>query len=292
MKRYHAELVVDAKSSLGEGPIWDAQRNRILWIDYDKALLHAYEPQNGTHSVITLPHQVSCFALREAGGFIVAGNEGIAFLDPETGEAETLVDPERDLVATHFNDGKCDPRGRFLAGTLSERNEPEGSLYQVDSNRECRRLETGIACSNGLAWSIDERTLYYVDSLTQLIVAYDYDIDTGAIGNRREIVSYLGTDALPDGMTSDEEGMLWVAEWGGWQVSRWNPATGERLAVVEVPAKHVTSCAFGGEHLDELFITTAAAELSCKERENQPLAGGLFRAKVGVKGSPAHLFKG
>ena len=287
-----AELLVDCRCTLGEGPVWDEGRKHLWWLDIEEAKLHQYIPDSNEHIVHKLPEKAGSFAFREQGGFVMAGERGWSFYDAEEQRWQPIADPEPHLPRNRFNDGKCDSAGRFYAGTASLDNRAEGALYVLQPDLRWERLADGIVCSNGITWSADGTVMYYIDSYTRRIDRLDVDVTTGRVSNRRTLIRVEEDGVLPDGMTSDEEGMLWVAEWGGWKVSRWNPAAGERLMFVEVPAAFVTSCTFGGEQMDELFITTAASGLTAEERERQPLAGGVFRAKVGVKGQPFSRFKG
>ncbi|CAH1221449.1 6-deoxy-6-sulfogluconolactonase [Paenibacillus allorhizoplanae] len=287
-----AELAVDAHCFLGEGPVWDPSGQQVLWIDYDKGTLHDYIPSSGVHRIRKLPMKVASFALREGGGILIAGDRGLALYNQEDETMEIICDPESHLPQTRFNDGKCDLKGRFFAGTASKGNARDGALYVFYPDGSYSQLDSGIGCSNGITWSNDGKTMYYIDSLAYRVDAFDFDTETGLVAGKRTVIPYQGTEILPDGMTSDEEGMIWVAEWGGWKVSRWNPATGERLAVIELPVKYVTSCVFGGKDMDELYITSASSPLSEDAHAEQPSAGGLFRAKIGIKGRPTYRFRG
>jgi sugar lactone lactonase YvrE len=205
-----------------------------------------------------------------------------------------IADPEAHLPGNRFNDGKCDPAGRFWAGTMriAEDQVGAGSLYCLDRDLTVRKMWEGITIANGIAWSSDAKTMYYIDTPTCAVAAFDYDLATGSIANRREIIRTPKEAGFPDGMTIDAEGMLWVAYWQGWRVVRWDPSTGEMLATVELPVERVTAPWFGGPNLDELYITTARIGLSDEARAQQPLAGSLFRARVGVAGLPAFEFAG
>lgn len=283
-----AELVIDSRGILSEGPVWDAQS--LWWVDIEGKLLHRYNSVHEEHTTFSLPEKVGSFSLQQQGGMVMAGEQGWSAYEPETGAWRHLADPELNQPSTRFNDGKCDRAGRFIAGTASLRGESEGALYSLHADGSWHRLLEGVTCSNGITWSPDDRTMYYIDSYTYKVDALDYDIATGQAANRRTILSYEGTGILPDGMTADEEGLLWIAEWGGSKVSRWNPGTGERILTVEVSATNVTSCTFGGPQLDELWITTARSDLSDSELKLQPYAGSIFRAKVGIRGRACHPF--
>ncbi|MCZ8522875.1 MULTISPECIES: SMP-30/gluconolactonase/LRE family protein [Paenibacillus] len=289
-----AELVWDARAALGEGPVWDHRSGSLVWVDIEDRRVHFYDPSPAEeHRTIQLEQRVGAAVPRTAGGFVLAMQHGFYLMDSETGELEKLADPEEELAGNRFNDGKCDEAGRFWAGTMNMRgSEPTASLYCLEADGRLRSVLAGVTTSNGLGWSPDNKTMYYIDTPTKRVAAFDYDLASGELTGRRIVVSYEGEKGSPDGMTVDSEGMLWIAEWGGWQVSRWNPATGERIGAVPVPAAQVTSCAFGGEAYDELYITTARNWLSAEQLAEQPLAGGLFRARTGVKGRAASFYGG
>lgn len=287
------ELVVDAKATLGEGPSWDAEKQCLYWVDIEERKVHIYDPRQNADRTIDVPQRVGAVAPRQSGGLVAALHDGIYGLDTENGQVTLLARPPVPSQDVRFNDGKCDAAGRFLAGTMSMSGVPNaGSLYHLDASLSLRTLVERVTVSNGLAWSPDNRILYYIDSPTKQVMAYDYDLQTGSLGSPRVVVRIPEGEGVPDGMTADAEGMLWVAQWDGYRVSRWNPHTGERMATIQVPAARVTSCVFGGEGLDELYITTAATGLTEQQRKEQPLAGGLFRIKTGVKGAPTFTFGG
>jgi sugar lactone lactonase YvrE len=287
------ELVLDAQAILGEGAAWSAERKQLYWVDIQAKKVHCYNPADGSDHVIGLDQQVGTLAPRLKGGLVLAMQKGLYFLDEATGRVELIADPESGLPANRFNDGKCDPAGRFWAGTMSDEEEPNaGSLYRLDPDLRWHKMLDGITVSNGMIWSLDGKTMYYIDTPTMEVSAFDYDLATGMISNRRPVVKISQGDGFPDGMTIDREGMLWVAMWEGWQVNRYDPGSGEKLASIPVPVARVTSVAFGGERLDELYITTARLQLASDELAEQPHAGGLFRVKPGVSGFPAYSFRG
>ncbi|BBH23553.1 hypothetical protein Back11_48980 [Paenibacillus baekrokdamisoli] len=290
IKMMQAELVVDCACQLGEGPVWDAAGGSLIWVDIDGCCIYRYWPDSGSVRKVETRVPIGTFALREQGGAVAAGVGGFYLLDIDTGELQPIADPEAHLQHTRFNDGKCDRAGRFLAGTYSSREEPEGAFYTLGPDLQVRKNFDGVKCSNGIAWSSDDRTMYYIDSITREVVSYDYDIATGDLSAKRTVIRFEEGSELPDGMTVDREGMLWIAEWGGWAVCRWNPNTGERLARVEVPCQYVTSCTFAGEGSDILYITTARNGLSGSELSEQPHSGGLFRVNTGVEGTASFTF--
>jgi sugar lactone lactonase YvrE len=293
MMKSDLELVVDAHATLGEGPGWDQPRQCLYWVDIMGKRLHIYKPQEGTNRTIQLEEMIGCAVPRQAGGMILGLQNGFALLDLETEHLTHLMDPEPELPNNRFNDGKCDPLGRFLAGTMAlSENEITGSLYLMERDFTVRRLFDSVAISNGIGWSPDYRTMYYIDSPTKVVVAFDYELETGHLSHRRVVVTIPKDKGFPDGMTTDEEGMLWIALWGGESVTRWDPISGELLARYPVPALNVSSCTFGGPERRDLYITTARKDTDAATLEKYPHTGGLFRLKTQVVGLENFAFAG
>ena len=286
-----ATCVLDATATLGEGPLWDPRRDHLWWVDIVAGELHAYDPVADRDTVLNVGEMIGAVGLQKGGGLVAALEHGFATIDPDTGRVQHLQDPEADRPENRFNDGTCGPRGRFWAGTMARDGTPEqGSLYCLDPDGSVERKVSNVTVSNGLAWDASKGRMYYVDTPTQCVSAFDYAPDTGTISNRRIAVHIPEAQGAPDGLTVDADGMLWVAHWGGACVGRWNPETGERSATVEVPATQVSSCAFGGADRDQLFITTAREGLSDDALAEQPLAGGLFRVEPDVRGGSIYVF--
>jgi sugar lactone lactonase YvrE len=287
------ELLVDARAVIGEGPFWDAAEAVLYWIDVKGRLLHVFDPAGTADRRVPLGSRPGSVVAAGSGSLLMAMEDGFAFVDQETGAATRLLDPEADKPGNRFNDGKCDSRGRFWAGTMADSEiGAEGSLYRFDPDRSCVRLLDGIGISNGLAWSPDDRTMYYIDTPTRRIDAFDFDAVTGGISGRRVAFRVPASMGFPDGMTIDEEGMLWVALWEGWGLGRWDPRSGKLLSRVELPVAKTSSCAFGGRNLDKLYITTASVGLGSEGLAEQPHAGGLFVFEPGVRGAASRPFAG
>ena len=288
------ELEFNAQAKLGEGPCWDARKQLLHWVDIERFELHTYNPVTKSDRVINVGHHIGAAVVRKSGGFVVALRDGIYHLDEETEALNLLVAPEPDCPENRFNDGKCDPAGRLWAGTmhLPETEMNCGHLYSIDTDLSARRRVDDVSISNGLAWSPDEKTMYFIDSPTRQCVAFDYDKATGGISNRRVCVEIPEGEGWPDGMNIDAEGMLWIALWDGWAVRRYNPNNGELLAQIDLPVARPTSCVFGGEDLRTLYITSASTRLDAEALEKQPLAGGIFRANPGVQGTATMEFLG
>ena len=285
------EPLNETRAILGEGPVW--HRGRLIWVDIEGCTVMIHDPATSEDLKIPLPERVGCaWPCANSNRLIVGMQSGIAFLDPDGGNLTHIVDPEPNLPHTRFNDGKTDPLGRFWAGTMDmNENEPAGSLYMLDGEQSLTNQWPGVTVSNGLAWDPDGKTLYYIDSPTREVAAFDYDEASGALANRRVAVPIPAGEGFPDGMTIDAEGMLWIALWQGWGVVRYNPRTGERLEKIELPVEKVTSCCFGGTGLDELYITTARIHLNEEAATAQPHAGGLFRVKPGATGLPTVCYR-
>ncbi len=287
------ELVLDVRATLGEGPVWHAGGQRLYWVDIEPGVLHCYSPADGTDRAFELGQMVGAVVPRRRGGVMVAMQHGFAAFDLETGTLTPWVDPESHLPRNRFNDGKCDPAGRFWAGTISlDRQRGAASLYCLEPDGRVRRRWPDVTNSNGITWSLDATVMYYIDTPTQRVTAFDYDLATGEIANPRTVITISPDAGKPDGMTVDAQGMLWIALWDGGCVTRWDPSSGARLETIRVPARRVTACAFGGAQLDELYITTARTGLDAAELEREPAAGGLFRTRPGVTGLSAFEFAG
>ncbi len=290
---YTARVELEAQAQLGEGAYWHDEASLLYWVDIRGCTVNRYDPATRENRSIILQQQVGTVVPARDGQLILGLERGIGRLDPETGELTMLADPEAHLRTNRFNDGKCDPLGRFWAGTLSMIKAPRAaSLYCMDLDGRVTRKLDGVGVSNGICWSADGKTMYYVDTPTQEISAFDYDLGTAAISDRRSIVRIPASEGHPDGMTIDADGCLWVAHFGGWRVSCWDPATGKRLAEVRVGTANPTSCAFGGRHLKTLYITTARVGLSPEALANQPGAGSLWVADPHATGVRATRYAG
>ncbi|MEO6733821.1 MAG: SMP-30/gluconolactonase/LRE family protein [Ferruginibacter sp.] len=277
---------------LGEGPIWDADTKTIYWVDILNGNIHGFGTTENVHQTMQVNEMVCAVALCTNGDFLAALKSGLAFINRERGEVKLLHHPEIHLPENRFNDGKCDPAGRFWIGTMSlSEKAGAGSLYMIESDLSYSLKIEGVTISNGMAWSPDHKIFYYIDTPTFQVVAYDYDIDTGEITNRKLAINIPEKEGFPDGMTIDTEGMLWIAHWDGWHVVRWNPVTGEKLLSIPLPAARITSCTFGGDDLQDLYITSASIGLTERQHEEQPLAGALFVVKnCGFQGMETAVF--
>ncbi|WP_186544182.1 SMP-30/gluconolactonase/LRE family protein [Synechococcus sp. ROS8604] len=285
--------VLPIAAGLAEGPCWWSERNILLWVDIEASRIGLFDPAAGNNDFFHLPAHVGAVVPTSVGDLLLATAAGLMRMDPSTGVVTLLLDPEVDRPGNRFNDGKCDPWGRFWAGTMAYDFEPlAGSLWRLDGDGRITRQRRQLTISNGLAWSQDRGTLYFIDSPTLKVMAFPLT-SSGEIAAEPSICVQIPEDwdAVPDGMCIDAEGRLWIALFGGGAVTRWDPISGQLLDRLAVPCRQVTSCCFGGPHLDQLFITTARREMDAAAIAAEPLAGGLFQADVGVKGLPADPFQ-
>ena len=284
------EVAVEARAELGEGPRWDASSATLLWVDIPGHRVHRYDPATGRDAEELVPGVVSLALPRRRGGAVIGLPDGVHVLDGE--RSPLLVPIEAEGSKTRTNDGACDAAGRLWVGTMSiDERSPLGGLYRVDADLSVTAVLIGTTISNGLGWSPSGDRFYFIDSPTRQVDAFDFDPESGALEGRRRFAAIEVEGAVPDGLTVDVEGGVWVALHGGWGLRRYAP-DGRLAAVVELPIARVTSCCFGGADLRDLYVTTRREGLSASERAAQPLAGALLRLDVGVAGLPTHAFAG
>lgn len=282
------ERVLRARARLGEGPVWDAATGTLLWVDIYDHRVHRFDPATGDDRAWEVGDTAGAVRPARDGRLLVALRHRVALLDPRSGALETLAEIEPGRADARLNDGACDARGRFWIGSMS-RETGGGALYRVDPDGTVRRMETGLTISNGLGWSPDGGTFYLTDSPAQLIHAYDFDVEAGTLSNRRVFKDLKGEDGFPDGLAVDAEGGVWSARFAGSAVFRYD-AAGRETERIPLPVPKVTSCAFGGAGLRDLYVTSASVGLSEEEIEDAFDSGDLFRVRVDVAGLPAHPF--
>lgn len=279
-----AELLLDAKATLGEGPAWDVKTQTLYWVDILEKRIYA-----GTELLAQLDDFIGCLAPRKNGNLILGKRASFVDFEPASSR-QTVLASLNESATNRVNDGKCDPAGRFLAGSMDmNEKDPRGSLYSFDG-KNTSRLLSGITISNGLAWSSDYKTLYYIDTPTREVKAFDYEVSTGQLANPRTAIHVHKSLGWPDGMTSDTDGNLWIAMWGGAQVTKWNPGSGKLLGQVSTSALHTSSCVFGGRDMNELYITSARKNMSEADLKKYPLSGGLFKVVTNIMGMPTFEF--
>lgn len=276
--------VVPTTCFLGEGPTWLPGERKIAFVDILAPAIVVADPQDGSFQTHAMPELVSVVVPRRRGGMIAAMQTGIKAIDLDTGRVTAIASPEAGKPGNRFNDGKCDRRGRFWAATLALDTTPgHGSLFRLDADGRCTRMDEGFHISNGLGWSPDDRRFYFTDSGARRIYVYDYDIETGSIADRRIFVQLPDDVGVPDGLAVDAEGFIWSAHWDGWCVTRYDP-DGRVDRVINVPVPRPTSCAFGGPDLSTLYVTSARIRLSAQQLAEAPLSGSVFAVQAGVRG--------
>lgn len=285
------EVALDAGATLGEGPVWDVEREQLLWVDCAGHTVHRFDPRTGEDTAANVGHRVGSVALRWHGGLMLAAGIGFCSLNERTGAVEGVAGVGPEPAGYVMNDGACDASGRFWAGTASHDGQPTAGLYRLDVDGAVTRVLSGVRMSNGIGWSPDSRLMYYVDSRTQGLDVFDFHIDDGMVTRRRRLVDVPAGIGIPDGLAVDAEGCLWLALWGCGLVHRYTSA-GKLDRVVSVPTSHTTSCAFGGPGFAVLYITTALVGLTDQERRQQPHAGAIFAVTPGAAGLPSHGYAG
>lgn len=283
IRRLSAEPVSDHSAKLGEGPLWDSETRRLIWIDIVGRAILTTDPATGHTDEVSTPSDVGAVALVESGGLLAALQDGVYLRSPSGGWNQ-IAEIEALDQSTRMNDGKCDPEGSFVGGTMARDLSPRmGALYRVRGDGVTEQLLDGVSVSNGLDWNHDGDTMYYIDSPTRRLTAYPYDHRSPNLGEPVSLVEFADDGAVPDGMTVDGDGCLWVAFWGGRSVRRYTPE-GVLDAIVDLPVSNVTSCTFGDDDLATLYITTASAGLDEAALAVEPMAGVLFGVAVDVAG--------
>ena len=290
--------LVDCRTLLGEGPLWDVDEQRIYWIDSFGCKVFRAAPDGSEVESWNVPDKIGSMALRRKGGAVVSLRTGFHFLDLKSGDCELIVDPEPDKETTRLNDGKVDKRGRFVAGSMDMTEASDaGALYRLDPDLTCHQIEDHIIVSNAPCWSPDGGTFYFTDTWSGELWAYDYDQDQGTLSNKRVFVKAKPSDpadkyAVPDGATVDSEGYVWNALVYGGEIIRYAPDGSEERRFA-MPVKKVTSVNFGGPELDVLYVTSMAEPPLPHLPQDGPLGGSLFAVTgLGVRGLPEPRFAG
>jgi sugar lactone lactonase YvrE len=298
-----ATVAVERRDQLGEGPVWDAAQQRLLWQDHVAGIIREAKSDGAAGWRETrrwsLGRAIAASIPRRGGGLVVPGGMEI-FLLNDAGDLIPFARIEGESPLARINDAKCDARGRLWVGTLTSNFEPGGAaLYRIDPDGSVTAAVRGVTLANGLDWSPDGTTFYFVDSFTRSVDAFDFDLDTGALNNRRTVVTLQS--GVPNGMTVDRDGTLWVAATGGGNVQAYSPS-GELLSQVEIGTPGATSCAFGGTDYAHLFITSRSGRMPDAAKglgvdpnmmdNSGPEAGGLFVCQPGARGLASHAFAG
>jgi sugar lactone lactonase YvrE len=290
--RKKAEVVYKAKMNLGEGAIWDYKNDRLLWIDIQGKKLLIYKPSTGKNMSYNLPGRPGTVVPYSKDSVLIAMEKGIYVFDLKSETLSLQTRPEPDTINSRFNDGKCDPAGRFWVGSMATgKNRNAGTLYQVNHDYSVIPRIKNVSISNGIVWSPGGNKMYYIDTPTRKVAEYDFNKKSGEIEFVRYAISIPDSLGHPDGSTIDREGNIWIAMWGGHCVTKWNPQTGALLDQISVDAENVTSCAFGGKNLDQLYITTAGGNKNKSDSTDELRDGSLFIAHPGVQGIKAFYFR-
>lgn len=287
------EQLLKIQNAAGESPIWVPEEKTLYWVDCEGDKLFRIDPATGKHETFKASLPITAIGRRAKGGWISATKKGLAFWKAEDNKFEFIVDPEEGHADHRCNDMVIDSKGRLWVGTMNQAdlNADTGSLWRLDPNLKLHKMATGFAVPNGIGFSPDDKALYVTDMFHGKIVAYDFDVAGGNITNQRDFAVVPKEAGIPDGLIVDAEGFIWSAHWGGWRVTRYAP-DGRVDRELKLPVANVTCMAFGGEQLDQLYITTASVFLSDEERAQQQQAGDLFKASPGVKGRLEPQFAG
>lgn len=279
------EAIGSYRSTWGEGPVW--VNDRLVYVDIESHKVISFDPVSGDEQIWDVGQRVGTVVARKGGGFVAAGDDGFFFLDDESGEVTAIADPESEKGDNRFNDGKCAPDGHFFAGTISlVKKEGDADLYRLSPDLEVTKAYGPVTNSNGIVWTADGRTCYYIDTPKKEVLAFDYA--DGLLTNPRRVVATNHIESSPDGMTIDDAGNLWIAFCHGAQVTCFDPVSGYEVERVDLPCLETTACTFGGPDLADLYVTTGVHKTEVEEH-----AGRIFVIKgLGVKGFPAGTFAG
>jgi sugar lactone lactonase YvrE len=283
MQHHSAYLLFDARAKLGEGALWDSVRQRLLWVDILGHTANLFDPATGENRAYPAGAPVGTIVPTASGQALIALGRGVSRLNLDSGEITPFTAP-LEPEGSRLNDGKCDPQGRLWVGGMGK----DARLHVVFPDGHAESRLEGVRISNGITWSRDGRTMHYIDTPTRRVQVFDFDPDTATISQRTTWPEV--TSGHPDGSTVDADGGVWVCFWDGWRVDRYDSETGRVTDTIAVPAARVTSCAFGGPNLDTLYITTSRHPDNAPDADRQPHSGGIFTAKVGRLGLPAHRF--
>jgi sugar lactone lactonase YvrE len=302
---YSIECVVECSNHLGESPIWDVEEGRLYWVDgtgrrVGNPALWRLDPRSGKVESWKLDRDVGAMALRKNGGAVLALDDGFYFYDYLGGKLDLITKVDAEQPRTRLNDGKCDRRGRFFAGGMDDKEELAiCGLWRLDPDLKVTKVDGGIICSNGPCWSPDDRTFYFADTFQEEFWAYDYDIAQGTLSNKRVFATTKEDIGVADGSTVDAEGCMWNAQLISGELVRYAP-DGSVERRIGMPVRNITSVIFGGERLDEIYVTSMARvkhpavhDHFAKEVKPQFAAGHLFRIRgLGIKGVPEPRFAG
>ena len=299
------ECVLECNNHLGEGPVWDVEEGRLYWVDgtgrrVGNPSIWRHDPRTGKTEHWSLDRDIGALALRRGGGLVMALDDGFYFYDLARAQLDLIQLVDAEQPRTRLNDGKCDRRGRFFAGGMDDKEELKiCGLWRLDPDLRVTQADSGIICSNGPCWSPDDKTFYFADTFQDEVWAYDYDIAQGTLSNKRVFASFQQDGGVADGSTVDAEGCLWNAQLISGNLVRYAP-DGSVERRIGMPVRNITSVMFGGDKLDELYVTSMARvkhpavhDRFAKQAKPQFLAGSLFRVTgLGIRGVPEPRFAG
>ena len=293
MSASEPRVAIASRNLIGESPLWRPAEAALYWVDVEGQSIHRWHETDGDLRKWEVGEPVGCIGLRQSGGLVGACRTGFFLLDVECGTVMPLSDPEQDLMENRFNDGKVDRQGRFWAGTRNfvDTTQASGCLYRLDADHSVHRMESGLRCPNGMAWSPDNRRMYLCDTWARRIYVYDFSAGSGDIANRRLFVELPEAQGFPDGLTVDADGYVWNAHYNGWRITRYAP-DGTVDRVIPMPVQNVTSLTFGGADSRTLYVTTSYLRLGVEERQRQATAGHVFAMSVQARGLPEPEFLG
>jgi len=286
-------VVITSHNQIGESPVWSGSENALYWVDVEGRLIQRWLAHDQSIRRWEMEEPVGCIGLRKRGGLVGANRTGFFFLDTVAGQITPICDPEAHLPDNRFNDGKVDRKGRFWAGTRNFRDHSKatGALYRLDPDLSVHRMEEGLRCPNGMAWSPDDRLMYMCDTWARRIYVYEFDADKGVLHKRRLFVELSEDAGFPDGLTVDAEGFIWNAHYDGWRITRYGP-DGRVDRVIPMPVKHVTSLIFGGREYRTVYVTSGYLRLGDEDLKSQPIAGHVLVIDVLMHGLPEPMFSG
>ncbi|XP_061482974.1 regucalcin [Rhineura floridana] len=299
MSSVKVECVVQENCKIGESPLWEEKESSLLFVDITGKKVYRWNSLTKEVHSVSVDAPVSTVSLHKSGDYIITLGTQFAALNWKKKSVTTINHVDKDKSNNRFNDGKVDPAGRLFAGTMAEEIRPavlerhQGSLYTLFPDHSVVKHFDKVDISNGLDWSLDHRTFFYIDSLSYSVDAFDYDLQTGKLSNRKSIYKMEKEESIPDGMCIDSEGKLWVACYDGGRVIRIDPETGKRIQTVKLPVDKTTSCSFGGKDYSELYVTSACQAMDEASLSRQPKAGSVFKITgLGVKGIPPYSYAG
>ena len=280
-----ADLLYPSQCILAESPLWHAERNCCYWTDIENGVLYELDWRSAKIRSWQFKGKLPLVVQGKENELILSINAGLARFDLETEKLSPLLELESSSLGTRCNDGAVDNKGRLWIGTMHLQQEAAtGSLYCIDLHLNVQAKLNHISVSNGLTWSLDNKRMYYIDSPTQLVQSYVFEEESANIIFEKNAINVPIESGTPDGIAIDREGMLWIAHWGGFGVYRWDPRSGKLLSKIEVPVPQVSSCAFVGEKLDHLLITTARENMTPEELAKYPESGNIFIMKMDTTG--------